>query len=148
DSLKKSGKGKGEDESGDIIQKKLKEEGYSSERIIISDEDEEIRKELSKSSKNPEIDALITTGGTGITSRDRTVDVVKELFEKELPGFGELMRSESYEEVGKAAFLSRTTAGIVDKKPIFCLPGSPNSVRNGMKIIIPELAHTVKHARE
>lgn len=148
DSLSEKGKEREKDKSGGIIQKKLEERGFSSNRVIIPDESERIKRELKKSSEDSENDAIITTGGTGITSRDKTIDVAKELFEKELPGFGELLRRKSYEEVGGAVFLSRATAGVLKQKPIFCLPGSPNSVNKGMDLILPDLAHTVKHARE
>ncbi len=147
DSLAEKGK-KEKDESGKIIKKKLKNKGYSVERDLIPDNSEAIESELEKNVKNTELDAIITTGGTGITSRDKTVDIAKELFEKELPGFGELFRKESYREVGSAIILSRATAGIINQKPIFCLPGSPNSVKTGMDLLIPDLAHIVKHAGE
>ena len=149
DSLSDSEEGKENDKSGKIIKEKLREKDHKIEYTsIIPDESKEIRDELQKSVKNPEIDAVITTGGTGITSQDKTVDVAKKIFEKEMPGFGELLRRKSYKEIQTAVILSRSTAGIAGKTPIFCLPGSPNSVKTGMDLIIPDLAHIVKHARE
>ncbi len=140
--------GRDEDESGNIIMRRLEEAGFSSERIIIPDEGDELAEILEKWLEDPEIDAIITTGGTGIAERDITVDVASNFFEKELPGFGEFLRKEGYEMVGFAGILTRATLGIAEQKPIFCLPGAPNSVKVGMNMITSELAHLVKHARE
>ncbi len=140
--------GKKEDESGKIIQEKIREANFSSERTILPDDEEKIREKLRKTKTNPNIDGVITTGGTGITSRDVTIDAVKEILDKELPGFGELLRRKSYDQVGTSTILTRATAGLMGQKPVFCLPGSPNSVRTGLSLIIPELPHVVKHARE
>lgn len=93
-------------------------------------------------------DAIVTTGGTGVTSRDVTVEAVRELFEKELEGFGELFRRASFEKLGSAALLSRAVAGVYRGTLIFSLPGSPDAVETGMGIILEEVAHLVKHVRE
>ncbi len=149
DSLAEKGEaGYREDKSGKIIQKKIEEGGYSSERVIVPDEGEKIEEEISEAVADDGVDAVITTGGTGITSRDKTADIAKKLFDKEFPGFGELFRRKSFDEIGTAVILSRATAGLVKQKPIFCLPGSPNSVETGMDLIISDLAHIIKHARE
>jgi molybdenum cofactor biosynthesis protein B len=88
---------------------------------------------------------IITTGGTGITSRDGTFDAIDSLLEKRLTGFGELFRMLSYEQIGAAAMMSRATAGTVKGKAIFVLPGSPDAVRLAMtKLILPELGHVVQ----
>jgi molybdenum cofactor biosynthesis protein B len=85
---------------------------------------------------------IITSGGTGISSRDRTVDAVSSLFEKELPGFGELFRRFSFEEIGEAAMYSRATAGVIGGKLVFCLPGSRGAVDTALrKLILPGLGH-------
>ena len=90
-------------------------------------------------------DAIVTTGGTGITSRDSTYEAVVGLFEKRLDGFGELFRTLSYQEIGSAAMLSRACAGIARGTAIFLLPGAENAVRLAMtKLIIPELGHVVR----
>ena len=136
------------DESGKMIQRKLSEEGFNSNRTILPDEWEEIEERLDDLISDPQVDAIITTGGTGVAERDRTVDVAKTFFDKELPGFGESLRRLGYEQVGGPAILTRATAGISKKKPIFCLPGPPNAVEVGMDLILPYLAHIVKHARE
>lgn len=140
--------GRDEDESGKIVQKKLEEEGYTSDRIIIPDEEDMLEEKLKDWLKNPNIEAIITTGGTGIAKRDITVDVAKDFFDKELPGFGEFLRRRGYEMVGIPGILTRATLGIARQKPIFCLPGAPNSVKVGMDLIASDLAHIVKHARE
>jgi molybdenum cofactor biosynthesis protein B len=94
------------------------------------------------------IDAIIITGGTGIARRDVTIETVAPLYEKELPGFGEVLRRVGYDMVGTPALLTRASAGIIKRKPVFCLPGAPNAVEIGMDLILPELGHVVKHARE
>ena len=94
------------------------------------------------------IEVIITTGGTGISKRDITIETIKPLFQKELDGFGEIFRYESYKEVGTGAILSRATAGVYNGTLIVALPGSPHAVDLGMKIIIPELGHLVKHLND
>ncbi len=94
------------------------------------------------------VDAIITTGGTGITSRDSTYEALEGLLEKRLDGFGELFRMLSYAEVGSAAMMTRAAAGIVRRTAIFMLPGSENAVRLGMtRLIVPELGHVVRELR-
>lgn len=140
--------GRDEDESGRIIQRKLEEAGHSSNRTILPDEDDKLERKLDDLINDSEVDAIITTGGTGITTRDRTVDVARAFFDREFPGFGETLRRMGYEMVGEAGLLTRTTVGLADQKLIFCLPGAPNSVRVGMNLILPDLSHMVEHARE
>lgn len=93
-------------------------------------------------------DVVITTGGTGVTSRDVTVEAVRSIFEKELEGFGEIFRRKSYERLGEIALLTRAVAGVYSGTLIFALPGSPDAVKTGMGVILKELGHLVKHARE
>lgn len=91
---------------------------------------------------------IITTGGTGITSRDGTFEAIDRLLDKRLTGFGELFRMLSYEQIGAAAMMSRATAGRARDKAIFVLPGSPDAVRLAMtKLILPELGHVVQQLR-
>ncbi len=115
----------------------LRDEPLQVQRVIlahIGDPDEHTRAQ-----------AIITTGGTGITSRDSTYEAVVALFEKQLDGFGELFRMLSYQEIGAAAMLSRACAGVVQKRVILSLPGSEHAVRLAMtKLILPELGHLVR----
>jgi molybdopterin adenylyltransferase len=94
------------------------------------------------------IDVILTTGGTGIGSRDITIETLKPLFDKELDGFGEIFRYESYKELGTGAILSRATAGVFKSTVIIAMPGSPNAVKLGLKLVLPELGHLVKHVKE
>ncbi len=91
---------------------------------------------------------IFTTGGTGISERDITIETLRGIFKKELEGFGEIFRHESYKILGAGAILSRATAGIYEDSVIIALPGSPNAVEMGLDIILDELGHLVKHVRE
>ena len=92
---------------------------------------------------------IITTGGTGISSRDSTYEAVEGLLEKRLTGFGELFRMLSFQEIGSAAMMSRATGGTVGRKAVFILPGSPDAVRLAMtRLILPELSHVVQQLRK
>jgi molybdenum cofactor biosynthesis protein B len=96
-----------------------------------------------------ELDAAIFCGGTGITPKDVTIEAVSPFLEKTLPGFGELFRRLSYDKVGSAAVMSRAVAGVARGKALFCIPGSPDAVRVSVEmLILPEVPHIVKHARE
>lgn len=92
------------------------------------------------------INIIVISGGTGLAPEDVTLEAVEPLFDKKIPGFGELFRMKSLEDVGTAAILSRASAGIVDRCAVFCLPGSPAAVELAVnELIIPEAAHIVKH---
>jgi molybdopterin adenylyltransferase len=94
-------------------------------------------------------DIVVTSGGTGLAPKDLTIESVAPLFEKEIPGFGELFRYKSLEEIGTSVILTRASAGVMKGKAVFCLPGSPNAVKLALsKIIIPEAGHIVRHVRE
>ena len=94
------------------------------------------------------VDAIITTGGTGITSRDSTYEAIADLFEKRIDGFGELFRALSYQEIGSAAMMTRACAGVARGTAVFILPGSEHAVRLAMtKLILPELGHVVRELR-
>jgi molybdenum cofactor biosynthesis protein B len=94
---------------------------------------------------NPSVQAIIFTGGTGITSRDQTYEAIDALLEKRLPGFGELFRMLSFQDVGSAAMLSRAQAGVRAGRLVFSLPGSPAACRLAMdRLILPELGHMVR----
>ncbi|MCE2451714.1 MAG: molybdenum cofactor biosynthesis protein MoaB [Nitrospinae bacterium] len=134
------------DTSGKLIMNMLSDMGHEVAFYrIVKDEPDQIREALLEACANPDIQVVISNGGTGITKRDTTYDVVVSLLEKEMPGFGELFRHVSYEEIGTAAMLTRATAGTCRDTIIMTLPGSGNACRTGMeKIIIPEISHMVR----
>jgi molybdenum cofactor biosynthesis protein B len=118
-------------------------------RAIVRDEPAQVSLTLQEHLAEPGLDAIITTGGTGITSRDGTFEAVSALLEKTLVGFGEIFRMLSYQEIGPAAMLSRATAGLARRKIVIALPGSEHAVRLAMtKLILPELGHMVREARK
>jgi molybdenum cofactor biosynthesis protein B len=133
------------DTGGDTVQEVLEATGHEVVgRAIVPDEAAEIQTALVAMLNRPDVDAAITTGGTGISGRDTTYEVAGRLIEKRLDGFGELFRMLSYEEVGSAAMLSRAVAGAVGNKFVATLPGSRNAVRLAMeKLIAPEISHVV-----
>ncbi|MDF5729600.1 MAG: MogA/MoaB family molybdenum cofactor biosynthesis protein [Rhizonema sp. PD38] len=137
------------DKSGQLIQQLLRDANYTIEvYVIIKDEPDQIREQMELLCKRVNIDALIFNGGTGIASRDTTYDAIEKLLEKTLPGFGELFRFLSYQEIGSRAIASRAVAGVYRHKLIFSLPGSSNAVRLAMeKLILPELPHLVSQLR-
>jgi len=138
------------DMSGDLIVKLLVRAGHRVvRRSIIPDDQERIREWVESGLDDPEIDALITCGGTGISLYDVTIETVRELFEKEIPGFGEIFRMLSFKEIGSAALISRAIAGISKGKVVFCIPGSPDAVELAVaKLVLPEAGHIIRHIRE
>jgi molybdopterin adenylyltransferase len=129
------------DASGQIIRTLLQEAGHQVAYYeILPDDSEKISAALVSNLEN--LDAIIVNGGTGITSRDGTTEVVKSLLDKELEGFGELFRMLSFQEIGPAAMMSRAIAGVRHGKFIAALPGSPDACRLAMeKLLIPQLGH-------
>ncbi len=117
------------DKSGAILVKKINEQKHKLiERKLVKDEKELIKKVLSEWIKKDNIDVIITTGGTGLTGRDITPETIKDLADKEIPGFGELFRELSYKTVGTSAMQSRACAVLANGKYIFALPGSSGAV--------------------
>ena len=117
------------DKSGGILIKKIKEQNHKLiDRKIVKDEKDQIKKILSDWIKKDNIDVIITTGGTGLTGRDITPEALKEISDKEIPGFGELFRELSYKTVGTSAMQSRACAVLAGGKYIFALPGSSGGV--------------------
>lgn len=118
-------------------------------RAIVKDDADVVRSTIVQQLDADGIDAVISTGGTGITSRDSTYEAVSSLLDKRLDGFGELFRMLSYEQVGAAAMMSRATAGLARGRIVIALPGSEAAVRLAMeKLVVPELAHMVQQARK
>ncbi len=131
-----------EDVSGAEIRTMLEAKGHKVQYYrLIPDDKTMVRLEVLNAVKDGSVDAVILTGGTGFTESDVTVEALAPLFDREIEGFGELFRMLSYKEVGSASMLSRATAGIISKKPVFCLPGSPDAVRLAMNLILDELPH-------
>lgn len=133
------------DLSGKIIIESMKNHEIISYKIIP--DDSEVLLETIMIMRDKGVDVIISTGGTGIGKRDITIETITPLFNKELRGFGEIFRSESYKELGAGAILSRATAGVWDEILLVAMPGSPNAVKLGMKIIEDELGHLVKHMK-
>ncbi len=140
------------DEGGPLIASHIEEAGHVVvDRGIVKDQAMQIRENLARWIAEPDLHVIITTGGTGVSRRDTTVEIVRPMLSYELPGFGELFRLLSYEQVQSAAMLSRALAGLVidEKGPggdtyIFCLPGSINAVETAMsQLIMPQLNHLV-----
>ena len=115
---------------------------------ILRDEPSDVVAHVKTLCASGSVDAIITSGGTGLSSRDRTYEALSSLFERELRGFGELFRMLSYGEIGSAAMLSRATAGLFRGVAIFACPGSEAALRLAMeKLILPELPHIVREIR-
>ncbi len=117
-------------------------------REIIRDEPESMRQLLARLVERDDIDAVLTTGGTGISRRDQTYETISQLFSKALHGYGELFRMLSYQQIGAAAMLSRAVGGLIGQTVVLTMPGSPAAVQLAMEqLIIPELGHLVREAR-
>ena len=134
------------DTSGPLIRELLTGAGHQViGSDIVRDEPADVQRVIRDACGNAAVQAVIMTGGTGITSRDSTFDAVEAMLEKRLPGFGELFRMLSYQEVGGAAMLSRAQMGIARGRIIVSLPGSPNACRLALeKLLLPELGHLVR----
>lgn len=134
------------DTSGRAIRALLEGEGHSiTGYAIVRDDPDRVTASVRLQLADPATRVIITTGGTGITSRDGTFEAVDRLLEKRLDGFGELFRMLSFQEIRAAAMLTRATAGTVGRKAIFVLPGAENAVRLAMtQLILPELGHVVQ----
>ncbi|MGV2827836.1 MogA/MoaB family molybdenum cofactor biosynthesis protein [Myxosarcina sp. GI1(2024)] len=137
------------DNSGRIIQQLLIDAGHQIVAYtIVKDEAQQIKAWLSKVDSDAGLDTIILNGGTGIAPRDLTYEVVSDWLETTLPGFGELFRWLSYQEIGSRAIASRAIAGVKQRQLIFALPGSSNAVRLAMtQLILPELNHLVRQLR-
>lgn len=137
------------DKSGKIIQDLLLESGFTiQEYQILQDEPQQILGLVQQLAQISNLDAIICNGGTGIAPRDTTYDVLSQILEKTLPGFGELFRWLSFQEIGSRAMASRAIAGTYQNKLIFSLPGSSNAVHLAMtQLILPEICHLTKQVK-
>jgi molybdenum cofactor biosynthesis protein B len=136
------------DTGGAVIRERLSGGGHTVVgSAIVRDEPGDVTRVVREACADPRVQVVILTGGTGITSRDSTFEAVEALLDKRLPGFGELFRVLSYEEVGAAAMLSRAQMGIHAGRIVVSLPGSPNACRLALdKLLLPELGHLVREA--
>jgi molybdenum cofactor biosynthesis protein B len=116
-------------------------------REIVRDEPDVIRNVIERYSGRADVEAILLTGGTGLSARDQTYETVTAMFTKRIDGYGELFRMLSYQEIGAAAMLSRAVGGLIRSKILLTMPGSPNAVRLAMeKLILPELGHLRREA--
>ncbi|WP_188453406.1 MogA/MoaB family molybdenum cofactor biosynthesis protein [Virgibacillus oceani] len=139
------------DKSGKLMMRLLEEAGHRTViKKIVTDDRSAIRNMIETGSENPDIDVILTNGGTGISYRDVTIETIKGLLDKEMPGFGELFRMLSYQvDIGTAAMLSRAIAGVSNHTAIFSTPGSGGAVKLAMeKLILPELSHVVHEIKK
>ncbi|MQA28744.1 MAG: molybdenum cofactor biosynthesis protein [Luteitalea sp.] len=136
------------DSSGRTIAELLTASGHHvAGRVIVKDDASLVRRTIQQQLAQADVQVVISTGGTGITSRDTTFEAVDALLEKRLDGFGELFRMLSFEQIGAAAMLSRATAGLAAGRIIVALPGSEAAVRLAMeRLLLPELGHLVQQA--
>jgi len=131
------------DDSGDAAERIVRAAGHSIDtRGLISDDSKMLRRTVDEFLRSRS-DILVYMGGTGLSRRDITIETIRPFFEKEIDGFGELLRSESFKKVGPAAMLSRATAGVTKGRLILCLPGSPDAVKTALELFISELPHAL-----
>ncbi|PSP86438.1 molybdenum cofactor biosynthesis protein B [Halobacteriales archaeon QS_1_68_17] len=138
-----------DDPAGDAIAAAFEDAGHEvAVREILRDDYDKIQSVVDVLVGRSDVDAVVTTGGTGVTPDDVTIEAIEPLFDKHLPGFGELFRRLSYDEIGTRVVGTRAAAGVVDGVPVFCLPGSENAARLGAgEVIVPEVGHLAGLAR-
>lgn len=135
------------DGAGDVAEAESKKAGHNvTGRELISDEPSMLRAQVVRFLEGGD-DVLLFAGGTGVSSRDVTIETVRPYFEKELPGFGELLRRVSFERIGSAAMLTRATAGVAKGKLLVCMPGSPDAVEMALRATAAEFSHLIFVAR-
>ncbi len=139
-------RGDREDLSGKLAAEILREAGHNVATLeCLPNDPKRVRAWVSEKAET--LDVILVIGGTGLSSRDRSIEAVTPLFSKRLPGFGELFRLETYKTLGSASWLTRADAGLVKKALVFITPGSPDAVETALRIILPELGHAVYIAR-
>jgi molybdopterin adenylyltransferase len=128
-----------EDRSGDLLAERIGKAGHTlTDRAIVPDDLRKIRAAVRRWVANPDVDVVITTGGTGFTGRDVTPDAVEPLFDKRMEGFASVFHRISYEKIGTSTIQSRATAGLAKGTFVFCLPGSPGACRDAWDGIIEQ----------
>lgn len=138
------------DTSGQTIRKLLEADGHEIAMYqLIKDEPAQLEPLLDDLLSRSDIDVILTNGGTGISARDQTISSVEQILDRPLPGFGELFRMLSFQQIGSGAMLSRATGGIARDKVIFAMPGSAKAVELAMtRLIIPELKHLLRELKK
>lgn len=138
------------DSSGQAIRRLLEEAGHGVARYsLIRDEPAALRTVLAELLSDGGIDIILTNGGTGISRRDQTIDVIESVVDRPLPGYGELFRMLSWEQIGSGAMLSRACGGVAGGKLLFAMPGSTKAVELAMsRLIVPELRHLLRELRK
>ncbi len=134
-----------DDKTGHLLRQMLADAGHREGLyLVVRDRIEEIRRAAWEALNADDVDLILLDGGTGISKRDVTLEALEPLLDKELPGFGELFRNLSYEEIGPAAMLSRALAGTCQEKLVIAVPGSASAARIALeKLILPELGHLI-----
>ena len=136
------------DESGDVAQEMVERaDGVVARRELVPDDAKLVKRAVSAALRAGDLDVVVLTGGTGVSSTDITIEAVRPFFEKELEGFGEIFRFVSFEKIGAAAALSRATAGVAKGKLVMCLPGSPDAVRTALELFLAEVPHILHLTR-
>mgnify|MGYP000106118915 CR=1 FL=1 len=134
-----------DDPAGDAVAAAFEADGHEVvTRELVRDSYDRVQGGIDNLTGRKDVDVVVTTGGTGVTPDDVTVEAAEPLFDKELPGFGELFRRQSYEEIGEKVVATRATAGVTDGVPVFCLPGSEHAAELGTaEVVVPEIGHLV-----
>lgn len=134
-----------DDPAGDVIATTFEADGHDVvTRELVGDSYDRVQGSVDNLAGRDDVDTVVTTGGTGVTPDDVTVEATRQLFDKQLPGFGELFRLLSFDDIGAKVVATRATAGVVEGVPVFCLPGSENAAELGSAdIIVPEIEHLV-----
>jgi molybdopterin adenylyltransferase len=137
-----------DDESGKFIKNNLVKEGHQvADYAILKNDAQAIRNKIDELLVRSDVQVIITSGGTGLSHRDVTVDTIQSMLDKKLDGFGELFRQLTFQQIGTGSILSRALGGMAKGKVILCIPGSLDAVTLAMeKIIIPEIGHLVREA--
>jgi molybdenum cofactor biosynthesis protein B len=136
------------DDSGKLIKQRLTGNGHKiAFYAILKNDAQAIRNQINELIRRNDVQVIITSGGTGLSHKDITVDTIQSMLQKRLDGFGELFRYLTYQELGTASIMSRATAGVIKGKVIICFPGSSGAATLAMdKIILPEIGHMVREA--
>jgi molybdenum cofactor biosynthesis protein B len=136
-----------EDASGKLIWGMVQAHGSRIVNYELIPDDMEMIRDAFKKCLYTEADVIISSGGTGLSPADVTIEALSPYIEKEMPGFGELFRLKSIDQIGNAMMLSRAIAGVARGKVLFCLPGSPNAVKLALELVMPEIGHIIKHVK-